>query len=301
MKKPNYICNHIDRQTKIYSITTPDPQLVNLTCQLFQPFPSNFSETQFNKKFQAIHRYPFSEVYCFEYQEEVYYAKKFILHSLEQTISQVCKSPKGVRCMAMADNLISLGFKVPESVFVISHQNSLLAKENIYLTKKYDGLTLGEFILKNINRSNNEISTALLNFTTTLGIFYKNHFSHVDLHLLNFLVNEACEIALIDLNDINHWLMLKLPLNLMLKELAHLNSRSFTFFVEHNMSHLYTPERVIFYLKNFLKFYQTQADVLEVFAYLKRETFLDLARLGQNSITTLFYDKFNSNPMSCNQ
>jgi predicted unusual protein kinase regulating ubiquinone biosynthesis (AarF/ABC1/UbiB family) len=197
--------------------------------------------------------------------------------------------------MTMAANLISLGFKAPESVFVISHHNSLFAKENIYLTKKYDGLTLGEFISKNINRSKNKVITALLNFTTALGIFYKNRFSHFDLHLANFLINEAGEIAFIDLNDINQSPMLKLPLNQVLKELAQLNSRSFVFFVQNNLSHLYTPERIIFYLKNFLKFYQPQADVLDVFANLKRETILYLAaRPENNTYTTLFCDTINS-------
>jgi thiamine kinase-like enzyme len=296
MKKPNYICNHIDRQTKIYYITKPDPQLVNLTCQLFQPFASNFTEKQFNEKFQTIHRYHITEVYCFEYQKEVYYAKKFILRSLENTVSQVCKGPKGLRCMTLADKLISLGFKVPESVCVISHQNSLLAKENIYLTKKYDSLTLGEFISKNINQSKNEVVTALLSFTATLGTFYKNRFGHFDTNLYNFLINEAYEIVFIDLDAINNSLMLKLPLNLIVKELAQLNGNFFTFFVQNNMSHLYTPDRVVFYLKNFLKFNRPQADVLKVFAQLKRKTLLHLAGLGNNSITTLFYDKLNINP-----
>lgn len=296
MKKPNYICNHIDRQTKIYFITKPDPQLVNLTCQLFQPFASNFPEKQFNEKFQAIHRYHITEVYCFEYQEEVYYAKKFILRSLENTVSQVCKGPKGLRCMTLANKLRSLGFKVPESVCVISHQNSLLAKENIYLTKKCDSLALGEFISKNINQSKSEIITVLLSLTTTLGTFYENRFGHFDLHLYNFLINEAYEIVFIDLDAINNSLMRKLPLNLTVKELAQLNGNFFIFFVQNNMSHLYTSERVVFYLKNFLKFYQPQADVLEVFAQLKRKTLLYLAGLGNDSITTLFCDKFNVNP-----
>jgi hypothetical protein len=188
-----------------------------------------------------------------------------------------------------------LGFKAPESVFVISHHNSLFAKENIYLTKKYDGFTLGEFISKNINQSKNKVITALLNFTTILGIFYKNRFSHFDLHFGNFLINEADEIAFIDLNDINQSPMLKLPLNQVLKELAQLNSRSFVFFVQNNLSHLYTPERIMFYLKNFLKFYQPQADVLDVFANLKRETILYLAaRPENNTYTTLFCDTINS-------
>jgi serine/threonine protein kinase len=296
MRKPNYICKNIDQQTKIYFINPPDPQLIKLTHQLFHPFISNLSETQFNEKYQVIHIYSISEVYCFEYQKEVYYAKKFIFHTLEHTISQTCKGPKGVRCMTFADNLTSLGLKAPESVFVISHHNSFLAKENIYLTKKYCGFTLKDFIFNNIHQSKEKVTAALLDFTTALGAFYKNRFSHCDLHFENFLINEAGEIAFIDLNDINYSPILKSTLNQTLKGLAQLNARSFADFVQNSMSNLYTPERVIYYLKNFLKYYQPQADVLKVFTLLNRETFLYLSPREDNSLTTLFCDTFNPNP-----
>jgi predicted transcriptional regulator len=285
MVNTNYICNRIDQKNDLYYIEKPDPQLIQLTCQLFKPSISRDADTQFDKKFKLIHsRLPFSEVYLFKYNEAAYYAKKYIVTTLEQSISQFCKKPKGVRTLTIAEKLTSIGIKVPESVCVISRRNNLLNQENIYLTKEYASITLEEFIVKNINQSKEKVLSALLNFTDELSTFYKKKFRHYDPLLHNFLVKEDGEVAFIDLNSVYQSPVFSL--NQVLKNLAVINFDFFVILAANKLSHLYTQERVLFYLRNILKFHLQHIDFLDAYVYLTRKTMERLAIKGKNSLVT---------------
>jgi hypothetical protein len=285
MANINYTCNHIDQKTDIYYMVKPDPQLIRVTCQLFKPSVSRDANTQFNQKFKLIHRRPpFSEVYSFKHNETTYYAKKYIITTLEQNISQFCKKPKGVRALTIAEQLTAIGIHVPESVCVISRRHSSLNKENIYLTKEYAGITLEEFIVKNINPSQEKVFNAISNFTMELSAFYKNKFRHYDPLLHNFLVKEDGEVAFIDLNSIYHAPVFSL--NQVLNNLAVVNSDFFVILTKNKLSYLYTQEQVVFYLKNILKFHLKHMDFLEAYAYITRNTIKRLTRKGENSLIT---------------
>jgi hypothetical protein len=281
----NYTCNRIDPKTDIYYIVKPDPQLIQLTCQLFKSSASRDVDTQFDEKFKLIHsRLPFSEVYSFKHNEAVYYAKKYIVTTLEQSISQFCKKPKGIRAITIAEKLTSIGIKVPESVYVISRHNSSLNKENIYLTKEYAGIPLAEFMVKNINQSKEKVLSVLLNFTNELSTFYQNRFRHYDPLLQNFLVKEDGEVAFIDLNSVYQSPVFSL--NQVLKNLAVINSDFFVKLTKNKLSYLYTQERVLFYLRNILKFHLQHMDLLEAYVCLTRKTMERLTIRGENKLIT---------------
>jgi tRNA A-37 threonylcarbamoyl transferase component Bud32 len=288
MANTNYICNRIDQKTNLYYMVKPDPQLVQLTCQLFKPAVSLDADTQFDQKFKLINRLPlhrlpsFSEVYSFKHNEAVYYAKKYIVTTLEQSISQFCKKPKGIRAITVADQLTSLGIKVPESVCVISRRHSSLNKENIYLTKEYAGISLDYFIVKNIDQSKEKVLSVLSNLTTELSTFYKNRFRHHDPALHNFLVKEDGEVAFIDLNAVYQTPVFSL--NQVLKNLALINASFFVKLTANKLSHLYTQERVLYYLRNVLKFHMPHIDFLEAYVYLTRKTMERL--MGRKSLIT---------------
>jgi hypothetical protein len=52
MANTNYISNRIDQKTDLYYMVKPDPQLIQLTCQLFKPAASLDADTQFEKNFK---------------------------------------------------------------------------------------------------------------------------------------------------------------------------------------------------------------------------------------------------------
>jgi hypothetical protein len=236
MANTNYISNRIDQKTDLYYMVKPDPQLIQLTCQLFKPAASLDADTQFEKNFKLIHSLPQSEVYSFKHNETVYYAKKYILTTLEQSISQFCKKP-----------------------------NSSLNKENIYLTKEYVGISLEDFIVKNINQSKEKVLSVLLNFTSELSTFYKNRFRHYDPALHNFLVKEDGEVAFIDLNAVYQAPVFSL--NQVLKNLALINADFFVILTANKLLHLYTQERVLYYLRNVLKFHLPHMNFLDAYVY----------------------------------
>jgi hypothetical protein len=276
MPNTNYICNRIDQKTDLYYNVKPDPQLVQLTCQLFKPSASRGADTRFDEKFKLIHsQLPFSEVYSFNYNGTVYYAKKYIVTTLEQSISQFCKKPKGIRAMTLAEKLTSVDIKVPESVCVVSRHNGSLNKENIYLTKEYAGISLAEFIVKNLDQSKEKVLSALSNFTTELSVFYQNRFRHHDPLLQNFLVKEDGEVAFIDLNCVYQSLVFSL--NQVLKNLAVINCDFFIKLTENKLAYLYTQEQVLFYLRNILKFNLRRMDLWKAYVYLSQKTMECLA------------------------
>ncbi len=277
----NYGCVRLNGHTKIYYLQKVDNELVNITSMILNQSSTDKCE----EKFEFINRQSSAEVYRFKYQNDVYYAKKFITSTIERNISQLAKGPRGLRCYNMANILTSINIKVPESVFVLSYRENLLRSEDIYLTKEYKGISVFEFILKNTGKSNEKVAKVLLNLTSALGILYRNQFTHDDSHLKNFLVDpESLEICFIDLNTIRRHK--KLSRNQIIESLVRLNSGIFGLLAQNGMGHLYTPERVQFYLENIFSYYQYPVDLRDAFSFLTRKTVQNLINRNKKSLIT---------------
>jgi serine/threonine protein kinase len=276
----HYLCKQINEHTKIHYHQEVDQELVNVTSMLLnQSSPGDKCEG----KFEFIRRHSSSEVYRFQYNNTVYYAKRFIAATIERYISQLAKGPQGIRCYNMANTLTSLNIQVPESIFVLSYRKNLLRSENIYLTKAFDGPSVFEFVLENLGQSHVKIAKVLSNLTSALGTLHRNQYIHDDTSTSNFLVNsKSLEICFIDLNSIYH--QKKLSRDQILESLAPLNHGIFSVLVNNGMGHLYTPKRVQFYLKNILPQDQYPVDLQEAFSLLIKKTIKYLSGRGKNAL-----------------
>jgi predicted unusual protein kinase regulating ubiquinone biosynthesis (AarF/ABC1/UbiB family) len=119
--------------------------------------------------------------------------------------------------------------------------------------------------VKNINQSKEKVLSVLLNFTSELSTFYKNRFRHYDPALHNFLVKEDGEVAFIDLNAVYQAPVFSL--NQVLKNLALINADFFVILTANKLLHLYTQERVLYYLRNVLKFHLPHMNFLDAYVY----------------------------------
>lgn len=306
MRKYKYLCNKINQKTKIFYVDNPNWNLVKLGCVLFnKDFSLAASKTGKNVASPQIKVIPtirhFSTVYQLEHQSELYFAKKFFTSSLEQNVSYLCKGSKAIRSFETALDLMAIGIKVPKPSFALVHRDGPFKKESIYLTPQFDGPSLKSFIRDNIEHSKESVTKTLLNFSSDLGVLYRNRFVQGDPNLGNFLVDpKNNQITFIDIDSFER-LSASAAKEEILRNLANINGNIFRILAENHLGYLYSSDRLRFFLKNFREAYGGSVDLSEAFTRLSLATVRYLIRRGKGNLLNEAGDCFLTQFLSCQE
>ncbi len=241
-----------------YTDQEPDWDLVIKTSQLF------------DSNIKALKRKPCHKVYLFEHNNDVFYAKKFAINNLEKRLRDRFHETKAIKCLKISNQLITTNFKVIEPIFVLNYKKNL-RHESLFITKKYDGISINDFLINETDNSKKkEVMFCLI---STLGVLFRNGFIHHDPILANFFLDKnknPYEIIFLDLDSITYSQTIS-------KKSTFLALSRFFFFyykflLRQNNVISYSHEQILYYLDIFLKSYNPKIKIDSAYKYLIQGT-----------------------------
>jgi hypothetical protein len=210
---------------------------------------------QLQPRLQLVQRRKNREIFLFEDQDQAFYIKRFFAASTVEKLKNIVLN-KAVNSLRLSHRLMSTGFVVAEPVLAMKYQK---IGESIYVTKKFAGVRLNDFLNSDIPETMKE--KAMHQFITMIAGLFKNGFLHCDPSPTNFLIREnddRYEFALIDLDAIIH---LPRPVNILTyKNLAKLYMFSYAL-LESNSQ---LPEKALNYLRDFIGIYNFRLNFAKV-------------------------------------
>jgi hypothetical protein len=239
----------LNSQVKVFYIKALPCHLANALHKLFE------NSCPLQPRLQLIQRCKNREIFLFEDQDQAFYIKHFFAGSTAEKLKNIVLN-KAVNSLRLSHRLMSTGFVVAEPVLAMKYQK---IGESIYVTKKFAGVRLNDFLNSDIPETMKE--KAMHQFITMIAGLFKNGFLHCDPTPTNFLIREnddRYEFALIDLDAIIH---LPRPVNILTyKNLAKL----YTFSCALLESNSQLPEKALNYLRDFIGIYNSRLNFAKV-------------------------------------
>lgn len=122
------------------------------------------------------------EVFRLDYDNEIYYLKKYSHTRISKKIQSIIRSPEGIRNFKNAVRLLQADILTPEPVFALTKRN-VVTFDSILITEKADGIELNKYIKQN---NLNDGKKILKLMAEVCARFINNNFAHQDPTLDNF-------------------------------------------------------------------------------------------------------------------
>lgn len=262
-------------------------ELVAGVARLFQQMAGNVHGDQNLTLIKKNYKERYREIYVFQFENEIYYVKRFYPLTLREKLKYWQFSPRGIKCLTLSRLLLRAGFSVPEPMFVLTYQRRLFRWESIFVARKFDGISLGEFVTSNVETTiKNEV---MYKFAQTLGRFYSKGFIQTDPNFGNFLMDRSGKNTTFTFVDIDA-IIYKPYFGS--KDVYKSIAKCFAFLccslAMNNKANIFSPEKLFFFIHTILHAYNPQVKVEKMAALIRQRIKFNLKRWNRQDYLALF-------------
>ncbi len=140
-------------------------------------------------------------VYKAEVNNEVFYFKRFVNHSMWKVIQDLFRSQRATRAMFLRKKMYNHQIACYDIRFAMIDTHRIFNRPSMIVTKEYRGKSISDKLAEGLSKEEKrQVLDKLVNFYVKM---LKNGFYHGDPNFTNFIIEDN-EIKLIDIDDITH-------------------------------------------------------------------------------------------------
>ncbi|RCW83292.1 lipopolysaccharide kinase (Kdo/WaaP) family protein [Halanaerobium sp. DL-01] len=259
--------NKVSFKNKIsiyYKNQEPSKKHINLTLDLLKGKTNNM---------QLIKKDNGREIYKTNINSKGYYFKKYSYRNFDKKLKNLIRRPAAYRSLKRTYQLLDNGIPVVKPVLAAVFKKNLWTYDSVFVTEDFGGENMQKFIA--FGEYDKNFKNKVIKKTAKIWAqMYNKNFVNGDPNLPGILIkviNNDIHICLVDIDNIRR--LFYINKNIILKNMANFNAHSYSGLGKLNGKKLNHEDR-IFFLKNFIKFYDSKKiNFVKVSDYICRETY----------------------------